>query len=117
MFNWLSTTQHKINAALVVALILALTGLGLLGYAHISRKRADAAVEAASMRALRATVADSVKQALIRPEMARLERRVDSLARAQTQLNIKSILNAKRNEVLNKQLDSINGRLGIRPKF
>jgi TolA-binding protein len=117
MFDWLSTTQHKINAALVVALIIVLTGIGLLAYAHFSRAKADENVEAASMRALRATIADSVKQALIKPQIAKLERRIDSLGHVQTQLNIKSILNAKRNEALNKQLDSINGRLGIRPKF
>lgn len=108
------TTQQKINLALLGALLVV--GF-LLYWGHVQDGRRDERVERVGLSAAKAQAVDSATRARLRPFMDSVNgvlMRLDS-----EQKNIKSsiLLNSRKNENLNKQIDSLNGRLGVRPRF
>jgi septal ring factor EnvC (AmiA/AmiB activator) len=112
MFTWLSTTQHKINAGLA---LFALTLACLFAYSHLQRESADRVVQAQAARAAKAVAVDSTKQAMLKPQIARLAAEVAAIKKKEAAQEITNILNAKKDERTNKQLDSLNAILGVRP--
>jgi Fe-S-cluster-containing dehydrogenase component len=114
MITWLQTTQHKINAGLALV-VLALACF--LCYGRYERSKADSVVQAAAVRAAKAVAIDSTKQAVIGPQIAKLAKEVAALKVKTQNQELQNILLAKKNENLAKQLDSLNGYLGMRPDF
>jgi phage I-like protein len=110
----LSTTQNKINAGLAL-LVLALACL--LAYSHISREKAITVVQAQAQRAAKAVAVDSTKQAVLKPQIAALATEVVALKKKTAAQEITNILNARKSENLNKQIDSLNAVLGKRPDY
>jgi predicted negative regulator of RcsB-dependent stress response len=114
MKDWLSTTQHKINAAIIIAVLVFVAVYAYRAYQH---EEADKAVQAASVRAIRATVADSTKQVVLVPLIGKLQKEIDALKKADENQRIKNNLLSQQNENLYKQLDSVNAVLDVRPDF
>ena len=108
------TTQQKINYAFAAAL-LALAAL--LFFKGRSDTAADKQVLAAAIRAERAVAVLSADTARLNQRTRTLTKEVAEIKTQQTQLQIKILLNSKRNEIINKNIDTLNGRLGIRPRF
>lgn len=108
------STQVKFNIA-VAALILGL--FGFLVWSDTNRAKQDDEVYKAAMRAERAVAVFRSDSARITPEIIRINKQLAELQTQQTAIQVKILLNQKRNEALNKNLDSVNGKLGIRPRF
>jgi len=101
----------------IVAAILVVAALA--GYIYRSNQvsRAERAIERAAMRSTVAAAVDSATRARLTPYMDSLGRVVVGLKSEQAAIKSTIILNARRNENLNKQIDSLNARLGVRPRF
>lgn len=108
------TTQQKFNIA-IVAVVLSL--FGLLIWSDANRGKQDAAVLGASIRAEKAIAVFRADSARLAPVIVSITKQIQELQTQQSALQIRILLNTKRNEALNKNLDSINGRLGLRPRF
>ena len=108
------TTQQKTIAATIVAFVILAI---LLVWGERNRGIQDAKVLGAAMRAENAVAIFRADSARIVPIIAGITRQIEALQAQQNALQIRVILNQKRNENLNKNLDTVNGKLGIRPKF
>lgn len=101
----------------LVAAILVVAALATLFVRSNQRAKAEQAIERAATRATVAAAVDSATRARIRPLMDSLGRVFAAYKSEQAAIKSTIILNARKNENLNKQIDSLNARLGVRPRF
>lgn len=91
--------------------------IAMLFWGERNRGIQDAKVLGAAIRAERAVAVFRADSARIVPIIAGLTKQIQFLQSQQNALQIRLILNQRKNEELNKNLDAVNGKLGIRPKF
>ena len=108
------TPQQKINTAFLGALLIIIS---LMFWAQVARQKQDARVLAAAIRSERAVAVDSANRIRLAPVVDSIKRELGGIKTQQIQLQVKILLNTKRNESLNKQLDSVDAVLGLRPEF
>jgi hypothetical protein len=104
--------QIILLCAIVAALVVA-----PFAYYNQKRAKAEKAIERAATRATVAAAVDSATRARIRPLMDSLGRIMAGYKSEQALIKSTITLNARKNENLNKQIDSLNARLGVRPRF
>lgn len=106
--------QQTVNLIIGAAILVL---MAMFAYSTYTRNRADKQVVAILRRTERVIVEDSMLRAMVQPRIDSAMVRVTQLETSQKAIKTQNLYLSKRNENLNKQLDSINSVLGLRPDF
>lgn len=107
-------TQQKINGVLLLAVVAL---IALMVWNHAADNRRDAVVASVGLKAAKAAAVDSATRARLKPYMDSVGRELATMKSEQSTIKSTIALNVRKNENLNKQIDSLNARLGVRPRF